>query len=420
MTLDCLQHLAATEWPADRLELVLVDNASHDGVAARVRAEMPSVRVIESASNRGFAGGCNLGLRDREGTDYFALVNNDAMVSPGWLRPLVTALASDPKIGAACPKILFADRFAEVTVESATHRRGRGDQRPLGVRVSGATVDGVDVWPRAQFVTGFWGPEGDAGEQWTAERATLRVLTPDDAGSHECRLRVAADRPTHVALAAGRHRTDRVAGPEPEWLGLELGESFNVINNVGTLLVDDGYATDRGYLEPDHGQYDTGERRVRLVRRRGRTRRRVPGRRRALRRAPLPVLRGRRALVARPPPRVAVPLRARLGRAPHSRCHQRRRIGTQALLRRTQPSPGRRPARVPGGSDPQRRPLPAGHCVIRAPRHRQPGGARTPTASGARSRARRFVRRLSPTPAGNARLPRENSTLRHAHLGKMR
>ncbi len=257
MTLSCLRHLVATEWPADRLELVLVDNGSHDDIVTPVRAEMPSVRVVESASNRGFAGGCNLGLHEREGTDYVALVNNDAMVSPGWLRPLVTALANDPQVGAACPKILFEGRFAEVTIESATHRRGRSDGRALGVRVGGATVGDVDVWPRVQLVTGFWGPEGDTGEQWTAARATLRVLTPDDGAEHECRLRVTADRPTRISLASTPRRNDRVAGPEPQWLAVPLGNPRDVINNVGTVLVDDGYAADRGYLEADRGQYDT-------------------------------------------------------------------------------------------------------------------------------------------------------------------
>jgi GT2 family glycosyltransferase len=38
-------------------------------------------------------------------------VNSDAFVDPGFLAPLVDALAADPGLGAACPKILFADRY---------------------------------------------------------------------------------------------------------------------------------------------------------------------------------------------------------------------------------------------------------------------------------------------------------------------
>ncbi len=62
MTMDCLRSLLATDWPADRLEIVMVDNGSLDDVVERVAAEMPDVRIIEPLANTGFAGGCNLGI----------------------------------------------------------------------------------------------------------------------------------------------------------------------------------------------------------------------------------------------------------------------------------------------------------------------------------------------------------------------
>src|SRR4051812_16642640 len=42
MTLECLDSVLATEWPADRLEIVLVDNGSLDDVAERVRRDYPN------------------------------------------------------------------------------------------------------------------------------------------------------------------------------------------------------------------------------------------------------------------------------------------------------------------------------------------------------------------------------------------
>src|SRR5688572_4972148 len=103
----CLRSVLASDWPVDRLRVVLVDNASRAPVTDRVAAELPSVHVIASATNLGFAGGVNLGLRERRDADYVALVNNDATVEPGWLQPLVATLAGDTQIGAACPKILL-------------------------------------------------------------------------------------------------------------------------------------------------------------------------------------------------------------------------------------------------------------------------------------------------------------------------
>src|ERR1035437_9185564 len=71
-TLRCLRALEQTDWPADRLALMLVDNDSTDGVVDHVTENHPRVRPILSTKNRGFAGGNNLALRDRHDVDYFA------------------------------------------------------------------------------------------------------------------------------------------------------------------------------------------------------------------------------------------------------------------------------------------------------------------------------------------------------------
>jgi len=129
LTLKCLRELVSTQWPSERLEVVLVDNGSTAPVTDHVRAELPSVRVLRSDTNRGYAGGMNLGLGHLEETDYVALVNNDVTVRPGWLAPLAHALDADEAIGAACPKIVLDSRYLDVGIESETTRRGGGDAR---------------------------------------------------------------------------------------------------------------------------------------------------------------------------------------------------------------------------------------------------------------------------------------------------
>jgi N-acetylglucosaminyl-diphospho-decaprenol L-rhamnosyltransferase len=44
-------------------QIVVVDNASHDGTPAMLRSEFPEVVLLESGGNLGFAGGNNLGIR---------------------------------------------------------------------------------------------------------------------------------------------------------------------------------------------------------------------------------------------------------------------------------------------------------------------------------------------------------------------
>ena len=237
-----------------------MENGSTDGVVARVRAEQAGVRVIDAGANLGFGGGCNLALADLDGVDYVALVNNDAQVEPGWLEPLVDALESDPSVGAANPKILFSDRFVDVHLSSEAEERGVGDRRPLGVRLSGARVDGQDVWDRVQLVSGFWGLEhgadGEGAFQWTNGDAHLRV----PAGHPVCQLRLAADTGRTVVVTSGDRRAELAVTPVPAWYDIALdGEPFDVLNNVGSIVLTDGHGADRGYLERDDGQFDEVE-----------------------------------------------------------------------------------------------------------------------------------------------------------------
>jgi GT2 family glycosyltransferase len=264
LTLECLRRLRATEWPADCFSVVLVDNASSDRVVATTRDEMPDVEIITSDRNRGFAGGCNLALRDLGGIDYVALVNCDVLVEPGWLAPLARAFSRNPTLGAACPKILFAPRFREVELRSATHRRGRGDRRRLGVRVSGARVGDADVWRDTQLHTGFWGrepgAEGGGTAQWTSARAVLRIPVSADGTADACELRLSAPEPTPVTASSRTRAAQLMVGPQPQWHTVPLaGRPFDVINNVGNVLTGDGYGADRGYLEREHGQYRVPE-----------------------------------------------------------------------------------------------------------------------------------------------------------------
>ncbi|MDQ3898036.1 MAG: glycosyltransferase family 2 protein, partial [Actinomycetota bacterium] len=263
LTVSSLESLRKSDWPSGALQVVMVDNGSTDGVAARVRTALPEVRVIDAGGNLGFAGGCNLALADLDGVDYVALLNNDAQVDPAWLAPLVDALEADPAVGAANPKILFADRFVDVHLTSETGVRGLGDRRPLGVRLSGVRVDGQDAWDSLQLVSGFWGLEhgvdGDGPFEWTNGQAHLRVPAHDGA-LPGCELRLAADEERTVVLLSGDERTEHRVGPEPRWYRVALGgEPFDVLNNVGSVVLPDGHGADRGYLERDAGQFDQVE-----------------------------------------------------------------------------------------------------------------------------------------------------------------
>lgn len=257
LTLECLRRLLDTDWPADRLEVVCVDNASSDDSVVRIRAELPEIRVVERAANDGYGAACNAALHDLDGIDHVAFVNNDVFVPPGWLAPLVDTLAADPRVGAACPKILLRDRYRAITIESPTYT-SLLDPRPRGVRLCGVQTEQRDRWARSRCKEGFWGPEFWAGEpvsQWTGDGPRATLLVPYEEGLTE--LLLAAERAVRVTLATDESVNSVVPLPRPTWHRAPWGGApFDVIHNVGVELVEDGYGADRGYLEVDRGQYD--------------------------------------------------------------------------------------------------------------------------------------------------------------------
>jgi GT2 family glycosyltransferase len=99
LTRQCLDSIAEnTDVPH---EVIVVDNASTDGTGAFL-ASRP-VRVITNAENVGFQKAANQGIQAATG-EYVCFLNNDIIVLPGWLEPLLKCLREDAKVGVAGPK----------------------------------------------------------------------------------------------------------------------------------------------------------------------------------------------------------------------------------------------------------------------------------------------------------------------------
>lgn len=269
MTIDCLQSLVATDWPADRLEIVMVDNGSLDNISPRVRSLLPQVRILEPLANLGFAGGCNLGMsappENGFEPDYIALINNDATVDPGWLRALHGAIDGTSDVGAVSAKMLFAPRFTGVEFE-ITERRDLGPDEPPGVCIQAVRVNEERVDDR-RFVTdeGVYAsmeiPEGSIMEmqRWSKLRGALRVAWPTEADVSPCTLSLLLYAPSKrdVVFREDAGDTRIEVGPEPTWFDVPLSaSSFDVINNVGSNLYAGGFGGDRGFQERDRGQYE--------------------------------------------------------------------------------------------------------------------------------------------------------------------
>jgi GT2 family glycosyltransferase len=130
-TLACLEGIAGLEWPADDLEVVVVDNASGDGSIERIQDRFPAVQVLENERNEGFAGGCNRGVEAARG-EYVAFVNNDARPDSQWLRAAVDVLRRDASIACVASKVLDWEGRSIDFVDAGMAFYGHGFQLHAG------------------------------------------------------------------------------------------------------------------------------------------------------------------------------------------------------------------------------------------------------------------------------------------------
>ena len=106
-TKKCVDSIfACTQTP---IELILVDNGSSDDTVGYLRQVQKEwrranirVKVVENKKNLGFAAGNNRGLAQADG-DYIVLLNNDVVVTPGWLEKMIACVNRIPLAGIVGP-----------------------------------------------------------------------------------------------------------------------------------------------------------------------------------------------------------------------------------------------------------------------------------------------------------------------------
>ncbi|MCJ7832188.1 MAG: glycosyltransferase, partial [Actinobacteria bacterium] len=96
--LRCVASVFERAGGAD-VDVIVVDNDSHDGSARRVEAAYPQVRLIANPHNRGFGSAVNQGIASGRAGWILAL-NPDAELSEGDLGSLLEYARAHPRSGA--------------------------------------------------------------------------------------------------------------------------------------------------------------------------------------------------------------------------------------------------------------------------------------------------------------------------------
>ncbi len=101
----------------------VADDASSDDSVAFLREHFPEIRVLELPKG-GFGAACNAAVADAE-TEVAVILNNDVLVAPDFLEPLLAGLA-EPKVFAVGCKFLNPDGSLTDALGNRTSGRWRG------------------------------------------------------------------------------------------------------------------------------------------------------------------------------------------------------------------------------------------------------------------------------------------------------
>ena len=105
-TIACLSSLAEHA-SAAAFEVIVVDDGSSDASAERL-AQIAGIRAVRNPQNLGFVGSCNAGAACAKG-EFVAFLNNDTVVTAGWLDALLRCFEEEGDAGLVGAKLVYPD-----------------------------------------------------------------------------------------------------------------------------------------------------------------------------------------------------------------------------------------------------------------------------------------------------------------------
>jgi hypothetical protein len=94
---EAVESVLAQDWPADRMQFVVVEDGSTDGTLEALQPYRDEVRIIHQ-ENRGVRGAVNRGMAELTG-DVITSISGDDVWVPGRIRSLVETLQAHPRAG---------------------------------------------------------------------------------------------------------------------------------------------------------------------------------------------------------------------------------------------------------------------------------------------------------------------------------
>lgn len=252
---DFYTSLFNINYPKDKYEVIMVDNASSDGSVRYTRKNYPNVKIVESDVNLGFGKGNNLGIVNSKG-DYILLLNNDTSIDRDAISHALSCLKkwNRKKIAAVTFKLVLYDYYLEITLRDCRYishecvnKSAAKNTKPYVIR---------DEFDRS---------------------ANEKVYIPINdfaKGDIILTIKIAKEwiKKGEVRLCGEKHKVSFEKGKSPE-ITVRLSPEdvsnykLQMIQNAGNFQFRDGYGRDRGaviragqqFYEVDVAQYDKTE-----------------------------------------------------------------------------------------------------------------------------------------------------------------
>jgi GT2 family glycosyltransferase len=135
LILNCLKSIQ-TETKIS-YEIFVIDNGSIDGSSEMIRANFPSVRLINNESNRGFAAANNQGLELSKG-QFVLLLNPDTVILNSAIDRTINWLTHRPEVGCVGCQVMESPDVIQQTCFA--------DPGPLNIAITELGLEPLSPW----------------------------------------------------------------------------------------------------------------------------------------------------------------------------------------------------------------------------------------------------------------------------------
>jgi GT2 family glycosyltransferase len=106
MLVRLIQSILQSDYPKEKIEIVVVDDFSEDGTFAEVKRLFPDVKVLRNEKELFVSASRNIGVSVSKG-DFILFVDDDNVVEEGMIKQLISYMKSHEDVGVCAPLMLY-------------------------------------------------------------------------------------------------------------------------------------------------------------------------------------------------------------------------------------------------------------------------------------------------------------------------